>query len=355
MWAHAHRVWSRHFHLEDHILLIKAEDIAYGRWAEILAAAGVDSSFLRNGKQCPCPFCGGTDRYRWTEKNGGLYICNHCTVGKYKSGFDLLMRHLGITFQDAAKHVRDHFNIGTGVQGEKAFRELAARAPAVLYKADPEKALARMRKQWDEARPVTTGDAVDLYLRRRIPGLQAVPEEIRMHPALPYWLPPDHRDGKPTLLGNFPAMLVRGFDAAGDLVQLHKTYLTGSGQKAEVPHPKKTDVGVGSNSFALRMGVPSDTLGVSEGIETALASSLLRGVPVWPCHSASIMANFQMPQGMNIKKLIIFADTDQLKDGRRAGEDAAKRLSDTARKAGVRTLIIRPAKVGTDFADLVGA
>jgi hypothetical protein len=67
------------------------------------------------------------------------------------------------------------------------------------------------------------------------------------------------------------------------------------------------------------------------------------------------MANFQLPQGMNIKKLIIFADTDQLKDGRRAGEDAAKRLSDTARKAGVRTLIIRPAKVGTDFADLVGA
>lgn len=336
-------------------MLIKAEDIAYGRWGEILTSAGVDASYLRNGKQGPCPFCGGTDRYRWTEKNGGLYICNHCTDGKYKNGFDFLMRHLGITFREAAQHVRDHFNISNGTQGAQAYKELAAKQPVAHYKPDPEKALARMRSQWDEAHPVTEGDAVDLYLRRRVPGLEAMPLEIRTHPALPYWQAPESPMERPTLLGTFPAMLVRGFDADDNLVQLHKTYLTPAGEKARVPHVKKTDVGVGSNSFALRLGTPADVLGVSEGIETALASSLLRGVPVWACHSASILANFVLPKSMSVRKLIIFADSDVKKQGRRAGEQAASHLADRARRAGLRTLIMRPAQVGVDFADMVSA
>lgn len=336
-------------------MLIKAEELAYGRWAEILSSAGVDGTYLRNGRQGPCPFCGGKDRYRWTEKNGGLYICNHCTEGKYKSGFDLLMRHLGMTFQSAAQHVREHFGIGSGPQGERAYKELTARAPVAHYKPDPERALNRMRLQWDEAHKVCPGDAVDLYLRRRVPGLGAIPDDIRIHPALPYWVAPEDPSQRPKLLGNYPAMLVRGFDAKDNLVQLHKTFLTAQGQKADVPHAKKTDVGVGCNSFALRIGQAGDTLGVSEGIETALASSVLRGIPVWPCHSASILANFQLPANHSVRKLVIFADSDELKDGRRAGEIAAKQLADRVRGTGVRTLIMRPARVGADFVDIVSA
>ncbi|MBL8302149.1 MAG: hypothetical protein JNM26_05190, partial [Ideonella sp.] len=39
---------------------------AHGRWTEILAAGGVDARILqhRNG---PCPLCGGTDRFQYTD------------------------------------------------------------------------------------------------------------------------------------------------------------------------------------------------------------------------------------------------------------------------------------------------
>ncbi len=53
-----------------------------------------------------------------------------------------------------------------------------------------------------------------------------------------------------------------------------------------------------------------------------------------------------------VKRLVIFTDSDEIKNGRRAGEEAAKMLADRVKKMGLRSLIVKPAKVGTDFADL---
>lgn len=350
-------------------MLPNAEDLAYGRWPDILAAAGLDQAFL-TGRSGPCPFCGGTDRYQFQNRNGGRYICRSCTEAKYRSGFDLLMRHMGYkTFREAADHVRDYFNVAV----DHADRRVERPALSVVRSADewtPEriaKNTAKMQSIWDSARPVTPGDPVDRYLRSRIPGLPRVPEEVRFHPELQYWDAPDSIGGRPKLLGLFPAMVVRGFDADDRFVQLHKTYLTQDGRKADVPNPKKTDVGVGANSFALRLGVPvGDTIGVAEGIETALSAAVLRsGIVVWPCYSSSILANFTVPVGLRdqVRRVIIFADNDQAKlvrkgNGgaadvrRRAGQEAAAKLADRLRKEGVRSLIVQPAKTGTDMNDL---
>ena len=35
----------------------KAEDLAFGRWPDILTARGMDSAFF-SGRNGPCPFCG---------------------------------------------------------------------------------------------------------------------------------------------------------------------------------------------------------------------------------------------------------------------------------------------------------
>lgn len=87
-------------------------------------------------------------------------------------------------------------------------------------------------------------------------------------------------------------MFAKGEDPDGNLVQLHKTYLTADGQQADVPDAKKTDVGIGSNCFAFRIyDEIGEELGVAEGIETAAAASVLWGIPVWPCHCSSIMSN----------------------------------------------------------------
>lgn len=341
-------------------MLPNAEDLAYGYWPEILSAAGVDGAFL-TGRSGPCPFCGGCDRYQFQNRNGGRYVCRHCTEGKYRSGFDFLMRHMGLrTFREAADYVRNHFNVSPNAAPGPVVDRRHPGVRDTRSEMTPERIernREKMQAVWDNAHSVAPDDPVDRYLRGRLPGLEQIPTEIRFHPALPYWEAPRSLDGRPVLIGNFPAMLVRGFDPSGSLVQIHKTFLTADGKKADVPHPKKTDVGVGSNSFAFRIGgdPQTDTLGVSEGIETALAAMTLRpGVPVWPCHSASVMANFVVPEMYRsvIKRVVIYADTDRLKDGRRAGQEAAAKLADSLRKQGVKSLIVRPAKVGYDMADL---
>ncbi|WP_411713387.1 primase-helicase zinc-binding domain-containing protein [Neisseria weaveri] len=53
---------------------------AAGRWPEIHAALGIPREYLNPRKHCPCPYCGGKDRYRYTDYQGtGAFICNQCT------------------------------------------------------------------------------------------------------------------------------------------------------------------------------------------------------------------------------------------------------------------------------------
>lgn len=331
-----------------------ASEKARGDWPRLLAAAGMGDEFLGR-RHSPCPLCGGTDRYRFVDRNEGLWVCNHCTLGKYGNGLTLLQRWLDLhDAREAAAWVHQHYEGGSA--------KVPQRPPRVIATGDDmdpllrAKRVTKMLTVWREAATVREGDAVHRYLQRRVPTLRSIPAGIRHHPALPYW---DATGDRPILVGAFPAMVVLGRNAAGEVVQLHKTYLTAEGTKANVPHPKKTDVGVGSNSFALRlMPCEGDHLGVAEGIETALAAHVLRGVPVWACHSASVLARFEVPETLKLRRVTIFADSDpprQMPDGswRAAGPDAAAALAQSLSAVGVRTIIVRPARNGQDMADLV--
>ena len=83
---------------------------ARGRWPEILAAlAGLSDAELSDRHQ-PCPLCGGTDRYRFDDKEGsGSWFCNQCggkdQRGGAGSGIDLLMCRQGWSFVEAARQV----------------------------------------------------------------------------------------------------------------------------------------------------------------------------------------------------------------------------------------------------------
>lgn len=341
----------------------KAEDLAHDRWPEILVSAGIDSSFFgkHNG---PCPFCGGKDRYRWSSKFGGAWVCNQCTDGRYANGFKMLMEHMGYqSFRQAADHVRDYFgsNQSLGV----IHRPVPALPIRSAQMSEQEMARNRQRilKFWSESKPIVDGDPVYQYMQRRCPGMTIDCQDLRHHPALQYWAPPDAPEGSPKLLGTFPAMLALAHNALGEVVQLHKTFLTEDGHKAPVPLPKKTDYGVGANAFAIRlMPVEGDTLGVSEGIESAWGAAMLKGIPVWPCLNGSSMARFTLPEELKgqVKRLIIFADHDELKKGksvngvqkyRRPGSEYAAELADHARVQGLRAMIIKPATPGHDMAN----
>lgn len=341
----------------------KAEDLAFGRWPDILTSRGMDPSFF-TGKKGPCPFCGGSDRYHWVgKKYGGVWVCNSCTDDKYATGFNMLMQHMGYnSFREAADDVRDFFGANPAIQPISREQRLAMGNEMTPERV--EKNRARMLKTWNEAREVTQGDPVSRYMQKRVPGMDFIPADIRYHPALEYWAPPPVGQDRPVLLGRFPAMLAYARASDGTLVQLHKTYLTPEGSKADVPLAKKTDLGVGVNSFAVRMMEPwGDKLAVCEGLETGWASAMLRDLPIWPCLNGPALSMFELPQELHgrIRTLVIFADSDELKaigrkeDGstswKRPGSVYAEKLAQRARKQGLRTLIIKPARVGDDMAD----
>ncbi len=342
----------------------KAEQLARDRWPEILQACGMADAFF-SGRHGPCPFCGGTDRYRWSGKYGGVWLCTMCpeSAGKWASGFAMLMKHMGYArFQQAAEHVRRHFGSRAREAGPQ---RLTGTAATPSDRASYDRNLHRMQSLWDAARPITTGDPADCYLRRRVPGLDLQPQMLRLHPALDYWLPPSSGAAAPRLLGRFPALLAKALDAQGRFVQLHKTYLTPQGEKAAVPAVKKMERGVGAKTFFVPLlPVSGDTLGLAEGIETALAAAMLHHLPVWPCLSGPSLAAMELPAYLRpqLRRIVVFADNDPPKPlpacagqarprWRSAGSHYAGQLAQRLRENGLHVLVVQPARRGADMAD----
>ena len=71
-------------------------DATQGRWPDLLQHfAGLAPDQLTDRHQ-PCPCCGGTDRYRFDDRDGtGSWYCNQCGgkggTGGGGTGMDLLL------------------------------------------------------------------------------------------------------------------------------------------------------------------------------------------------------------------------------------------------------------------------
>jgi len=139
---------------------------------------------------------------------------------------------------------------------------------------------------------------------------------VRFHPALGYWQRNDRNETE--LVGRYPAMvaLVTGADVAP--VTVHRTYLTPDGRKAPVPHAKKLMGYPGGRLVggAIRLFAPGPTLGVAEGIETALAVHLRTGMPVWSAVSAGLLARLEPPEKTAL--VVVWADRDRSGTGEAA-------------------------------------
>lgn len=195
------------------------------------------------------------------------------------------------------------------------------------------------------ARPLERQSPVGRYLVQRGLGqLTKRPQALRMS-HLPYF-----DDGQE--VGTFNVMLGAVTAPDGVLVGLHRTYISDEGQKAPVPQPKKlsrTSGALAGASIKLYDPVVLDgklTLGVSEGIETALACYLASGVPTWSCVSAGLLSAFQWPVGL--EGLVIFADNDESC----VGQSAARDLASRAVAAGLECRVLVPEIVGNDWLDV---
>jgi len=307
---------------------------AHGRWTEILQSLGVDERILKR-RNLPCPLCGGTDRFQYTDKFGeGNYHCRQCGPG---GGFKLLQAALGLDFATALRQVENCVGI----------------LPASVPTASPEPSAERMKKLaqriWGEARPVSEGDEVDRYLAGRGLRMPTVPRVLRFHPALGYYA--KDASGKSTKVAEYPAMLACIQGADGHAVTLHRTYLK-DGCKAPISDPKKV-LSAGINGAAVRLFEATEELAIAEGIETALAVHLASGKPVWAALNAGNLEKLWLPA--TVTRVCLYADNDADSgyDGQAFAFALARRLKREASPTGARQVqVFLPKQPGLDWADV---
>lgn len=325
-----------------------ARELANGHWREILVAAGIDEDAL-DGEHHPCPLCGGTDRFRFDDKDGrGTYYCNGCGAG---DGFQLLMKYqCTSSFVEAARFVEGYF------KGQST--PVAAPAkPVQLTGAqnDRQRIARKLQKVWAETRPLTAGDPVYRYLTetRKLP-IEGLTNCLRLHPGMGYFEKVKVGDGKVEYKkrGTHPVMLAKATAPTAQPVGLHRSYLTQDGKKAPYAKTKKLMKGLGLHGAAIRLyPVTGAVMGVAEGIETSIASRALTGVPTWATISSTIMEGFEPPA--EVKLLVIFVDNDHPDEkGRRAGFHAAQVLKERLEARGVQFILVVPTTVGTDMDDV---
>lgn len=269
---------------------------AIGKWSGILQNFGINEKYL-DKKHGPCPICmAGKDRFRYIDKGGsGSYFCSQCGFG---DGFDLLMKMQGWSFVDAMKEV-DKI-IGTVEQVQ-----------IKTERSEAEK-IYTIKKTLKECRKVTPGDPVWLYLNRRT-GIEEIPSDIRYHSAM------YHTEG-----GFYPAMVSIVRNRVGAGVTLHRTYLTETGEKAEVKLAKKFMEGKKLNGGSVRLSGIAESIGISEGIESAISAGIIHSMPVWAATNSVLLEQWEPPEG--IKQVFIFGDNDISYTGQAAAYNLAKRL-----------------------------
>jgi putative DNA primase/helicase len=297
-----------------------AAKLARNRWPDLLIHFGIDQKLL-TGKHSPCPACGGRDRFRFDDMDGrGTFFCSHCGSG---DGFALLGLVKGWAFKQVAAEV------------ERIVGIIPVAAP-MRQPVEIDK-LATCKRIWAESLTVVVGDPVQTYLQRRT-GIIEIPAAIRFHPHLSY----RHDDGA---LTRHPAMVTKATDMNGHGTAIHRTYLTLDGHKANVPTAKKV-VGSLPPSSAIRLLPTGSSLGIAEGIETALSASVMFGTPVWAAISAGGFEKWAPPIG--IQHVTVFGDNDTNGTGQAASWSLAKRLI----ASGIAVDVKIPETPGHDWNDI---
>lgn len=300
---------------------LDVREAAHGRWPSILSALGLDERAL-SGRHGPCPMCGGKDRFRFDDKEGrGTYFCSGCGAG---DGVQLAMGVTGRQFRDVALQI-------------KRLAGVVDPSPKRRDRSDRDKVEA-LRRAFRGSRALQRDDDVCRYLTGRGLKLHDLPSALRFHPGMTY------REGG-AVLGNYPAMLATVTDPTGRAVSLHRTYLENC-EKASLSVPKKLMQGYPLAGGAIRLTDVSQSLGISEGIETAIAAFELFEVPVWSCISAAGVESFEPPAG--VEHVIVFGDND----GNYTGQSAAYRCAHRLTLKGYEVEVHIPPSVG-DWLDVL--
>ena len=299
-------------------------DRGHGRWPQILAALGVPAASLNIRKHGPCPWCGGKDRFRFTDVDGsGKFFCGQC--GSH-GPVDYLMQINGWDFAKAAKEIED-------VLGEVKFSQTRS-------KTDSAAGRASMQALWDRGREIVADDFVDRWFAGRGVRQGAYCRWLRAVDSAEHV----DEDGRKTW---HPVMVAKVLAPNGTPTNLHRTYLTQQGQKATVDPVRKTMVGGIAKGSAIRLFEPGPVLGIAEGIETAFAASEMFRVPVWAAMNSTLLSGWEPPEG--VQQILVFGDNDPKYGGQAAAYALAHKLS----CRGISASLQIPPNAGDDWNDVL--
>jgi putative DNA primase/helicase len=300
-------------------------EAARGRWRHVLLEAGVGAEFL-TGKHTGCPTCGGKDRFRWDNKAGsGSSICNVCGS---RSGIDLVMAVRNQSFVEAKRWV---------------FQQIGqAPIEAPRARRSNDRTMQRLSKLWMESTRLDGSDPASLYLAKRSIAFDSYPSQLRVHNRAAYL----HENGSIT---HHPALIAKFVSQDVKSWTLHTTFLSPDGRKADVPKPRKLAPVAVPLGGAVRLAASAETMGIAEGIETALSASRLFDIPVWSALSAGALIKWQPP--VRTKCILIFGDLDE----GFAGQAAAYTLAHKLAGKGLNVEVRLPPDIGSDWNDVLVA
>lgn len=314
---------------------------ARGRWREILPALGIDAKALNN-RHSACPVCGGKDRFRFDDKNGsGSWICNQGHGGEHDNaagssgnGVALVMDWKSCDFHGAAKLIETV--IGTDNRPTDRSTQVAN---SITDEQDARERYQQMIGYWKAAKMIERGDPADLYLRSRV-GAYKPTRALRFLP-------------ETTFAGRtMPAMISAFVDVHGEIASVQRTFLTMDGRKAPGLEAPRANTGTLPEGGAIRLCQPLSTLGIAEGVETALAATALYGVPCWAAVNAGRLEKWEPPEG--VQNIIVFGDADTNYRGQLAAFNLAHRLSrKVPGKPEMMVQVMLPDDIGADWNDML--
>ncbi|WP_297574724.1 toprim domain-containing protein [uncultured Deefgea sp.] len=338
---------------------LEIKQAARGLWPHILQTMGIPAKTL-DGRNHPCPACGGTDRFQFTVRGTAAPYGRFACRGLDKQGgdgFALVMHVFNLSFPEAVQAVANVLGLGSHRVTLTLPKQIEA---APIPQINHSEKLQRLFDAGDDIGMHNTAGRY-LYQRGIREDLINRTTQLRYCDVLDYW---HVVDGKPQRLASGEALIARIQKPCGALAGLHRIYLDVDANKLallygdnnEVLPAKKLqtahDGALAGAACRLRPLTGEGRLALTEGIETALAVHQLTGLPVWACISASGLKTVQLPD--TAREVFIYGDNDQPDHkGRNAGAEAAYILATRLLDEGRKVKVILPPQAGTDWLDVL--
>jgi putative DNA primase/helicase len=230
------------------------------------------------------PLCDSIGKFRIDNRDGaGTWICT-CGSG---DGLKLVTETQGKPFNEVCREI--DALIGNTFRRDK-----------VPETSDASKLRRKVLNNFAKMSPLRGTSGAE-YLNSR--GIYQLPAEaVRLNPK-------QRHNGRV-----YQSIYSLATDDKGELCYLHQTLLDGA-KKADIGASAKRQKSLQEDNYldharsvAIRMFPVASTLGIAEGIETALSAHQIYKVNTWATMTSGFMKKFRVPAG--VKNLIIFADRD---------------------------------------------